>query len=213
MNYLDRYLAQSEAEIDTRLFQLLSMTCLYLAIKLNEIKHLVVPGSGMSSSMEAILKLSRGFFTLTQMEKMEMDLLQRLQWNVHPPTPQLFLKYYLMILELKDSEVQDLAQYMVEVSTIDYFFVSYKPSEVAAAALLDALERQLPYEEIKISSQSPVCSIFHSPHVKVCRERLSLVYAQQSYDLQNDTPSSDESRMKRECHQRMESPTSVMAPP
>ena len=177
MNHLDRYLAAFPGTVDKNLFHLLSMTCLYLSIKLNEYKHLLIPGS--TSSMDTILQLSRGLFTLKQMEQMEYDVLQRLQWHVHPPTPQLFVKHFIFLFSVEQHEVNDLAQFMVELSVMDYFFVNHKPSEVAMAALLNSMDRlhpqatyhlDLPFESEHVD--------LNSSNVQACRERLALIYAQ-----------------------------------
>jgi len=217
MSHLDRYLGIYNGTVDKNLFQLLAMTCLYLSIKLNEYKHLLIPGS--KSSMDTILQLSRGFFTLEEMEKMEYDILQRLRWHVHPPTAQIFMKHFLFFLSEEEKELDDLAQFMIELSVMDYFFVSYKPSEIALAALLNSMDRlgsqtrqmQFPYN----------CNFvdMHSPAVRACRERLSLIYAQANeqggVDDAEATPAKEEPPAEvpePSQLQRTISPVSVMAP-
>ena len=64
MNYLDRYL--SECMVDKLRFQLLGMSCLFLAIKLYEPAPL---------SMKAMVEWSRGYFTVEEMEEMEKKIL------------------------------------------------------------------------------------------------------------------------------------------
>ena len=175
MNHLDRFLGSYHDTVDKNLFQLLAMTCLYLSIKLNEYKHLLIPGS--KSSMDTILQLSRGFFTLKEMEKMEYEVLQRLRWHVHPPTAQLFVKHFLFFLSCEEHELHDLAQFMIELSVMDYFFVSYKPSEIAMAALLNSMERLGRNNASRIFHITRFIDI-NSPAILACRERLSLIYAQ-----------------------------------
>jgi hypothetical protein len=192
--------------VDKDLFQLLAMTCLYLSVKLNEYKHLLIPGS--KSSMDTILLLSRGFFTLEQMEKMECDVLQRLQWHVHPPTPQLFVKHFLFFLSIEQHEVHDLSQFMVELSVMDYFFVAYKPSEIAIAGILNAIERLLP--DRANGNDFPFRRIvidINTPEVLACRERLELIFAQA-----NDQPGNDEAGTGGKTN-RTTSPVSVMSTP
>lgn len=67
MSFLDRYLSSTLKLVDKKLFQLTAMTCLYLAIKLYE------PGT---LPMQAMIELSRGYFTVEQMTIMEMDILR-----------------------------------------------------------------------------------------------------------------------------------------
>jgi hypothetical protein len=212
MNHLDRYLAAFPGTVDKNLFQLLAMTCLYLSIKLNEYKHLLIPGS--TSSMDTILRLSRGFFTLKQMEKMEYDILQRLQWHVHPPTPQVMVKHLLFFLSVEEHEVHDLAQFMVELSVMDYFFVSYKPSEVALAALLIAMERLFPHSSTQLNFpfKSDLIDV-NSPNVQACRERLMLIYVQAIDQGPNDGSEITPTKGATEQIHRTTSPVSVMAAP
>lgn len=218
MSHLDRFLGVYNGTVDKNLFQLLAMTCLYLSIKLNEYKHLLIPGS--KSSMDTILQLSRGFFTLKEMEKMEYEVLQRLRWHVHPPTAQLFVKHFLFFLSVEEHELHDLAQFMIELSVMDYFFVSYKPSEIAMAALLNSMDRL----GIKNASRTnfPITRFIdiHSPAILACRERLSLIYAQANeqggMEDSEDTPVRPEATAEPAEPSRLQrtiSPVSVMAPP
>jgi hypothetical protein len=221
MNHLDRFLATFGEEVDKNLFQLLAMTCLYLSIKLNEYKHLLIPES--KSSMDTILRLSRGAFNLQQMEKMEYEVLQRLRWHVHPPTPQLFVKHFLFFLSVEEHEVHDLTQFMIELSVMDYFFVSFKPSEVAVASLLNALERFHPHSTIHshLSLLGQFLDI-HSPAVIACRERLALIYAQANEQGSGpeatpskggDTTTTTTVTTEPSTLHRTTSPVSVMAAP
>ena len=64
VHYLDRYL--STRTVNKRIFQLVAMTTLYLAIKLHD--------QGIVS-MASMIELSRGYFLVKQMEEMELELL------------------------------------------------------------------------------------------------------------------------------------------
>lgn len=218
MSHLDRFLGVYHGTVDKNLFQLLAMTCLYLSIKLNEYKHLLIPGS--KSSMDTILQLSRGFFTLKEMEKMEYEVLQRLQWHVHPPTAQLFVKHFLFFLSVEEHELHDLAQFMIELSVMDYFFVSYKPSEIAMAALLNSMERLGQKNTSRMNFPITRFIDINSPAILACRERLSLIYAQANeqggMDDSEDTPARPEATAEATEPSRLQrtiSPVSVMAPP
>lgn len=58
-------------------FQLLSITCLYLSIKLNEMKHL---------DLEYLVPLAQGIFVKDDFVKMEALVLEVLNWRVLFPT-------------------------------------------------------------------------------------------------------------------------------
>jgi hypothetical protein len=65
VSYLDRYL--SRRPVNKKHFQLLAMSCLYLAIKLNERGTI---------SMKSMIDLSRGYFLVEHMVEMEMEILR-----------------------------------------------------------------------------------------------------------------------------------------
>ena len=65
MNLLDRYLASRS--VNKKVFQLAAMTCLFIAIKLNE------PGK---LTMASMIELSRGYFRVDQMAAMEISILR-----------------------------------------------------------------------------------------------------------------------------------------
>eukprot|EP00579_Thalassiosira_antarctica_P009758 CAMPEP_0201908202 /NCGR_PEP_ID=MMETSP0903-20130614/383_1 /ASSEMBLY_ACC=CAM_ASM_000552 /TAXON_ID=420261 /ORGANISM="Thalassiosira antarctica, Strain CCMP982" /LENGTH=337 /DNA_ID=CAMNT_0048442493 /DNA_START=172 /DNA_END=1185 /DNA_ORIENTATION=+ len=138
MSYLDRYLATRT--VNRRIFQLAAMTALYLAIKLFE------PGK---LRMTSLIDLSRGYFTAEHIVTMEDSMLQSLHWHVHPPTPFAFCGD-LMLLVSGDinprarHDVSELSRFMTELSVCDYWFVTKKPSSVALAAIINAIELQGP---------------------------------------------------------------------
>lgn len=65
MSFLDRYL--SVRSVDKRLFQLAAMTTLYMTIKIYERGTI---------SMQSMIDLSRGFFTVEVMKEMELSVLR-----------------------------------------------------------------------------------------------------------------------------------------
>ena len=153
---LDMYLSASEgvagematkALLDRREFQLVSMTALFLAIKLNECETI---------TPVMVAKLSRGSFDALDVAHMETVLLRNLRWYVNPPTPLTFVQHYLELLRIGTSgsgnngqpssrecnstlrSVLKYATIQIEQSSTDYFFVTLDPSLVAYAAILNA---------------------------------------------------------------------------
>lgn len=114
-----------------------------------------------------------------------------LLWQVHPPTAYCFGKHALYLLPgtavtMDDRHaVLELARFLTELSVIDYFFVIHKPSAVALAAILNAMEN--------VPGAKPAISIFcaevgkNTPldpteaTVFECRNRMRLLYAQGGY--------------------------------
>mmetsp|Transcript_68408 Transcript_68408/g.103150 ORF Transcript_68408/g.103150 Transcript_68408/m.103150 type:complete len:322 (+) Transcript_68408:49-1014(+) len=176
MSYLDRYMStlSNPRAVDKKQYQLVSMTCLYLAIKLYEFKHIGIPGS--CSTMDTIRQLSQGNYTLQQIEEMEIDIMQRLRWHLHPPTPQAFIDLFV---NSESSEPGDLGNFLVELAAMDYFFVSYKPSEIAAAAVLNATDQLYGgFPSATVSMIVQRLQPFAGPRVQECRTRLDLAYRQ-----------------------------------
>jgi len=138
MNYLDRYLATRL--VNRRIFQLAAMTALYLAIKLFE------PGK---LRMASLIDLSRGYFMAEHIVTMEDSMLQSLKWYVHPPTSFAFCRDFMRLVSGDISprarhDVNELARFMTELSGCDYWFITKKPSSIALAALINAIELQGP---------------------------------------------------------------------
>lgn len=199
MSLLDRYLARylvthPNQGIPKQAFQLLAMTGLYIAVKLDQPKML---------SLETMAHLSRGTFTKEQMRAMEMDILTNLQWHVHPPTPYIFLSHFMQISSKSKAgatKVYEMARYFVELSVLDYYFVGKRSSTVAIAALLNALEDQ------RCCFDGLDCFVLpgHEEHVQDCRARLRSLYNPPNPNVFGG----DEG--EPEAHGRTASPTGVM---
>jgi len=181
IHYLDRYLATRT--VNKKIFQLAAMTCLFIAIKLFE------PGR---LSMLSMIELSRGYFTVEQMAAMEMSILKALSWHVHPPTAYCFAKHILYVLPYASVtmdvryDILEHARFLTELSVIDYYFVIHRPSAVALAALLNAMEEvsgvltTARTDLIRAIQKIPGFDASASD-VLECRNRLRLLYAQGGY--------------------------------
>jgi hypothetical protein len=184
MSYLDRSLATRT--VNRRIFQLAAMTALYLAIKLYE------PGK---LRMSSIIDLSRGYFVAEHIGTMELSMLQSLGWHVHPPTPLAFVRDFMRLVsgEIDPGarhDVNELARFMTELSVCDYWFVTKKPSSIALASLVNAIELQGPRRvnpKYKIEFLTRVVDlgidIASDEEILACYERL-----RQMYDAGGFTP-------------------------
>jgi Cyclin, N-terminal domain/Cyclin, C-terminal domain len=141
MSYLDRFLQSeggAEARRKRRVFQLASIGCLYVAVKIHE--HAAVSPSFLE-------KLSNAEFSVKDVERMELLILKSLKWRLSTPTALAFLRQYLAIIpsmmltgSLRE-EVFQIAKYQTEVAMSDYKYVSVNASTVAYCALLNALDK------------------------------------------------------------------------
>ncbi|KAL9190090.1 hypothetical protein ACHAXT_007301 [Thalassiosira profunda] len=136
LSYLDRYLATRA--VNRRIFQLAAMTALYLAIKLYE------PGK---LRLASLIELSRGYFLAEHIVIMEDSILQSLGWHVHPPTSFAFVRDLVRLLPedvapAARHDVAELARFLTELSVCDYGLAKKRPSSVALACIVNAVELQ-----------------------------------------------------------------------
>eukprot|EP00956_Cyclotella_meneghiniana_P006784 scaffold9072_cov79-Cyclotella_meneghiniana.AAC.2 len=192
MSYLDRYLATRS--VNRRIFQLAAMTSLYLAIKLYE------PGK---IRMSSLIDLSRGYFLEEHIVTMEDSMLQSLGWHVHPPTAYSFVREMLPLLPPPMSprdrhDTNELSRFLTELSVCDYWFVTKKPSSVALASLMNALELQgepkIPknYKIMLLNVLGNIGSdIIYDEEVITCYERLREMYVAGGYSPVNSGAASE----------------------
>ena len=145
-NYLDRYLASgflSHGKITSQEFQLLTMTCLYMAVK-------IMGPSQKTISIHSMMDMSRGFFTSHDFEETELEILNALDWRLNPPTP--FMICNLLLEFIEDGfELRESCRQRCEEAVMDNFYVSQMPSDIAFSAILLSA-RQHGYMESTIQS-------------------------------------------------------------
>jgi hypothetical protein len=134
---LDRYLAKEclrQISMSRQDFQLLSMTSLYLAVKLHE--------SGEKLSFAALIDMSRGYFAVEDFEDAELDILEALEWRLSPPTANCFMMEFQKLYPVEMSnEWISRCQELLELSVADAYFVPLKDSQLALAAILVTAEK------------------------------------------------------------------------
>jgi len=139
ISILDRFLCTWEgrsARTKRDIFQLASITALYISVKMNE---MVAMGPALIS------RLSRDTHTAKQVEQMERRILKALNWLVNPPTSRSFVRLLLGLLpsDFFESKVRqvihDLSNFQLEVAVGIYDLVTVPKSIVAFSALVNAL--------------------------------------------------------------------------
>jgi uncharacterized membrane protein YgcG len=145
MSCVDRFVSTKRGRyvlFDRERYQLVVMSSLYVQAKIHQSQAL---------NPTSISKLSRGKFTKDDIEQMECEILTTLQWNINPPTSNDYVNEILNHL-LNDDNVDDdekttttriiaLVHCQIDEATCDYeLSCLYRPSHVAFAAILNALE-------------------------------------------------------------------------
>ena len=139
MSYLDRYLCTEkglEALCNRKQYQLAAMTALYVAIKLHE---------PLEMETSLLADLSRGCYNEMEFVDMEQTILSALNFRVNGPTPLGFVQYFMGLIPetvhpTVAALVMDYARYQIELSVSEQSMVDIMPSEVALAAVLNAME-------------------------------------------------------------------------
>lgn len=183
MNMLDRFLqayrSPSDCEnstsccclackpsIDSRTFQLASMTCLYIAIKSSpETATVEELNRRRCFKISTFAELSRGLFSSEDISMMEQTILSTLSWLVNPPTPMTFVPYLLNLLPptqtlpqeahrtygLVHQVLRELSRYITELGVcLGSELSTFPPSQVAFVSILVSMDlitaSALPYQ-------------------------------------------------------------------
>lgn len=174
--YLDRFLSTPTGETalaSASVFQLAVLTCLYTAVKMHEAESL---------DPATIAFISRGAFTKEQVTAMELTIIRALAWRLNPPTSTAFLHYLMKltshVMTPTDQEiVHDHAAFQLELATTDYEFATLKPSFVAVAALMNAVEQHQHEDKCVLQEMwlliSTVAALdCHAPLIQIAKHRL-----------------------------------------
>jgi len=122
-------------------YQLVTITALYIAIKMNE---RTIFGS------QDFAAASRGTYSLEDIEDMELKIVRALSWRLCPPTS-LQVAYRILSLMLSEDPqaniepgtfnlLQEEVIVQTENAVRDCYFTTERPSTVAVAAIMNAIE-------------------------------------------------------------------------
>lgn len=138
-NLLDRYIAIESSKpgsppITRDDYQLFSMTCLYVAIKILE----PIP---RKLSVQTLVDMSKNYYSKEIIESTEMEILQALKWRLHAPTGIRYARLFKQLFPAgktisfhMEAEIETLT----EIAVSDSFFVACRPSIVGLAAVIHA---------------------------------------------------------------------------
>jgi hypothetical protein len=138
-------------------YQLASLTCLHLAMKLME--RQVFP-------MVQLLQLGQGAFVEKDVIQMERNVITALQWRMYPPTPNCFLEEFLtLLLDIVDTDTENdeqeqqertsssfstqttiqvlrqLSRHLIRTAVPRHEFATVSPSILAYSSIMLAMER------------------------------------------------------------------------
>ncbi|KAK7389535.1 hypothetical protein VNO78_24666 [Psophocarpus tetragonolobus] len=131
--YLTVYLIDcflSKNYIERQRLQLLGITCMLIASKYEEIN---------APRIEDFCFITDNTYTKAEVLKMESQVLKSSEYQLFAPTIQTFLRRFLRAAQASDKdpslELEHLANYLAELTLMDYGFLNFLPSIIAASAV------------------------------------------------------------------------------
>ncbi|CAK8568692.1 unnamed protein product [Lathyrus sativus] len=128
VNLIDRFL--STCLIQKHKLQLLGVTCMFIASKYEEI---------CAPRVEEFCFITDNTYTKAEVVKMEKEVLNLLRFQLSVPTTKTFLRRFIQAAQssYKDPrvELEFLANYLAELTLVEYSFLQFLPSLVAASAV------------------------------------------------------------------------------
>ncbi|KAM3338077.1 cyclin-D2-2 [Capsicum galapagoense] len=180
VNYLDRFLSACDLpKENVWSIQLLAVTCLSLAAKMEETQAPL--------SLDLQIEGARFVFEARTIKRMELVLLSKLKWRMQPVTPFSFIDYFLR--KTNGDQIASSASITKAVNVIlgtlkGIHFLEFKPSEIAAAAVISVVEKN---ETVGTENATYALLVqVQEDRVKKCVE-----FIQESYllsDLVDSTP-------------------------
>ncbi|KAL5222759.1 hypothetical protein ABZP36_027472 [Zizania latifolia] len=128
VNYIDRYLSGNE--INRQRLQLLGVACMLIAAKYEEI---------CAPQVEEFCYITDNTYFRDEVLEMEASVLNYLKFEMTAPTAKCFLRRFVRVAQVCNEDpalhLEFLANYVAELSLLEYSLLSYPPSLVAASAI------------------------------------------------------------------------------
>ncbi|KAJ4897196.1 Cyclin-D4-1 [Raphanus sativus] len=168
MNYLDRFLSVHDVPSGNAwAVQLLAVACLSLAAKIEE------------TEVPLLIDLQAGHpqfvFEAKSVQRMELLVLNRLEWRLRAITPCSYIRYFLRKMSKCDQEPSNTlisrSLQVIASKTKGIDFLEFRPSEVAAAVAL-SVSGELYTVHFDNSSLSPLFSLLQKERVKKIGEMI-----------------------------------------
>ncbi|XWS54267.1 hypothetical protein CRYUN_Cryun10bG0076100 [Craigia yunnanensis] len=184
INYLDRFLSsQGIPQPKTWVLRLLAISCVSLAAKMKKTEFSLNDFQG-----------DGGFiFDAQTIERMEYLILGALKWRMRSITPFSFISFFISFFKLKDPPLrQALKARAVEIifnAQIDIKLLEFKPSVIAASALLSASHELFPLQFPCFIKAISSCSYVNKENLLKCYNSMQGI-AKEGYESVFDMVSS-----------------------
>ncbi|XP_011048476.1 PREDICTED: putative cyclin-D6-1 [Populus euphratica] len=190
VNYLDRLLSsQGIPQPKPWLFRLLAVACVSLAAKMKEAEFYISDTQG-----------DGGFVFDTQtIQKMEVLILGALNWRMRSITPFSFISYFISLFKPKDPPLRQAlkarASEIIFKAQNDINLLEFKPSLIAASALLYASHELFPMQFLCFRKAISNCSHVNKENLLQCYNAMQEI-AMDGYRSQFDMVTSSDTPVK-----------------
>ncbi|GMJ15187.1 Cyclin A1;1 [Hibiscus trionum] len=127
VNYIDRYLSSNS--INRQQLQLLGVACMMIASKYEEVS---------APQVEEFCYVTDNTYCKDEILQMESVVLNHLKFELTVPTSNFFLRQFVCAAEMFNQvqmlQFECLANYIAELSLLEYTMLPYAPSLIAASA-------------------------------------------------------------------------------
>ncbi|KAJ6999670.1 hypothetical protein D5086_007940 [Populus alba] len=185
VNYMDRFISKQEIpQGKPWILRLLVISCLSLAAKMKNAHFSVSDFQGEEA----------GFIFDTQtINRMELLILDALNWRMRSITPFSFVHFFISVLELKDPSssqpLKDRATEIIFKAQNEIKFLEFKPSIVAASALLVASNELLPLQFPLFKCSFSSCAFVNKEKLLSCFNAVQEMVEMEWYESMLDTMS------------------------
>ncbi|KAF5475578.1 hypothetical protein F2P56_007372 [Juglans regia] len=162
INYTNRFISKQDIPEKPWMLRLLALSCLSLAAKMKSIPFLPSDFKGEKDCC----------FETQAINKMELLILDALDWRMRSLTPFPFLYFFLSIFQLKDPPLrQALKLRAIEIifqSHNEIELLKHKPSIIAASALLSASYELFPLQFPSFKASILTCKYVNKENLMKC---------------------------------------------
>eukprot|EP00897_Mesotaenium_endlicherianum_P010121 jgi/Mesen1/9137/ME000058S08628 len=127
-SYIDRFLSSNE--VTRSRLQLLGVSCMLIAAKYEEI---------YAPQVEEFCYITDNTYERTEVIQMERTVLNDLNFELSTPTTKSFLRRYIRAAQAgymqQNLQLEFLANFLAELTLLEYSFVRFLPSVMAASAI------------------------------------------------------------------------------
>ncbi|KAJ6763757.1 CYCLIN-D6-1-RELATED [Salix purpurea] len=186
VNYLDRFLSSHGIpQPKPWLFRLLAVACVSLAAKMKEEEFCIsdIQGDG-------------GFvFDAKTIQKMEVLILGALNWRMRSVTPFSFISFFISLFKPEDPPLKQAlkarASEIIFKAQDDINLLEFKPSLIAASALLYASQELFPMQLLCFRKAISNCSYVNKENLLQCYDAMQEI-AMDGYRSEFDMVSSSD---------------------